>query len=114
MILPLESEFKFPKAITLLPTTTLTWTEDDFGNEEIEILKIISRLPEFSWMPQANPEKVRAEIHSKIGDILHQYYIENTQNSSGVWTSKFKNHGISENDGKTMIACARRLGLDIS
>ena len=84
----------------------------NYNNEEIEILKIISRLPEFSWMPQANPEKVRAEIHSKIGDILHQYYIENTQNSSGVWTSKFKNHGISENDGKTMIACARRLGLE--
>ena len=86
----------------------------NYNNEEIEILKIISRLPEFSWMPQANPEKVRAEIHSKIADILHQYYIENTQGSVGIWTGEFKKYGISESDGKTIIACARRLGLEIS
>ncbi|MFM7797257.1 MAG: hypothetical protein ACKO7N_10890, partial [Candidatus Nitrosotenuis sp.] len=82
--------------------------------EEIQIIKIISRLPDFSWLLQAKPDKIRSEIHSKIADILHQYYIENTRGSVGIWTGEFKKYGISESDGKTMIACARRLGLEIS
>jgi hypothetical protein len=29
------------------------------------------------------------------------------------WIKKFENAGISEDDGKAAIACARRLGLEI-
>ena len=33
---------------------------------------------------------------------------------SSDWIEKFEKAGISEDDGKAAIACARRLGIDIS
>jgi hypothetical protein len=46
--------------------------------------------------------------------ILRQYYKENTMGLSTGWIERFEKAGISEDDGKAAIACARRLGLDIS
>jgi hypothetical protein len=82
--------------------------------DEAEIIRIISNLPEFSWLATAELGKIRHEIKGKIAEILRQYYIENTRGSKGQWSAKFAAVGINEDDGKAMIACARRLGIEIS
>ena len=48
------------------------------------------------------------------GGILREYYHENTMNTKTGWTEKFLKAGITEDYGKAAIACARRLGIDIS
>jgi len=35
-------------------------------------------------------------------------------NTGTEWTEKFLKAGITEDDGKSAIACARRLGINIS
>lgn len=87
--------------------------EFEIDADEAEIIRIISNLPEFSWLATAELSKIRHEIKGKIAKILRQYYLENTRDSKGDWTAKFAASGISEDDGKTMIACARRLGIEI-
>lgn len=82
--------------------------------DEAEIIRIISNLPEFSWLATADLDKIRHEIKGKITKILRSYYMENTQGAKTEWTKKFASAGISKDDGKTMIACARRLGIEIS
>jgi hypothetical protein len=57
---------------------------------------------------------IKERLDSQIGVILREYYKENTMGSSTKWTEKFEKAGISEDDGKAAIACARRLGIDIS
>jgi hypothetical protein len=88
--------------------------EFEIDADEAEIVRIISNLPEFSWLATAGIGKIRGEIRGKITTILCQYYLENTANAKKDWTAKFATHGISEDDGKTMIACVRRLGIEIS
>ena len=82
--------------------------------DEAEIIRIISNLPEFSWLATAELDKVRREIKGKIAKVLREYYMENTRNTKPNWTVKFSEYGISPDDGKAMIACARRLGIEIS
>jgi hypothetical protein len=82
--------------------------------DEAEIIRIISNLPEMSWLATAELSKIRHEIKHTISKILQQYYLENTRGIKGDWTDRFSKFGISTDDGKTMIACARRLGLEIS
>jgi hypothetical protein len=88
--------------------------EYEIDADEAEIIRIISNLPEFSWLATADLGKIRHEIKGNIAKILHQYYIENTQGAKGKWSAKFASAGINEDDGKTMIVCARRLGIEIS
>jgi hypothetical protein len=40
--------------------------------------------------------------------------LENTQNTGTKCTEKLIKFGITEDDRKAAIACARRLGIDIS
>ncbi len=87
--------------------------ESEINADEAEIIRIISSLPEFSWLATAELAKIRHEIRGKIAKTLHEYYLENTRNEKGVWTAKFASVGISEDDGKVMISCARRLGMEI-
>ena len=82
--------------------------------DEAEIVKIMSQLPEFSWLNGAEPAKIRHEINTTISNVLREYYFENTRGMDVWWTGKFRHAGISEDDGKTAISCARRLGIDIS
>jgi hypothetical protein len=82
--------------------------------DESEIVKIMSNLPEFSWLIGADPAKIRHEINNAISDVLREYYFENTRMTNTKWTGKFREAGISEDDGKTAISCARRLGINIS
>jgi hypothetical protein len=71
----------------------------------------MSKLPEFSSLDDT---EIRHEITHKIAQTLREYYWENTRGYKTDWTGKFKKAGIVEEDGKTVIACARRLGIDIS
>lgn len=82
--------------------------------DEAEIARIMSQLPEFSWLATSDFDKVRHEIRHKIAKILHEYYLENTQGKKPKWSAKFASAGITPDDGKTMISCARRLGIEIS
>lgn len=82
--------------------------------DEAEIARIISRLPEFAWLETADLKKIRHEISHKIAKILQEYYLENTRSAKSGWSDKFSQAGITEDDGKTMISCARRLGIEIS
>ena len=82
--------------------------------DEAEIARIIIRLPEFAWLETTDLSKIRHEIRHKIAKILQEYYRENTCMEPGNWNAKFKQAGINEDDGKLMISCARRLGIEIS
>ena len=82
--------------------------------DEAEIVKIMSNLPEFSWLNGAEPAKTRHEIRAGVADALREYYFENTRGTGTGWTGKFRQAGITEDDGKAAISCARRLGIDIS
>lgn len=87
---------------------------DTLEPDEAAIVRIISSLPEFSWLNGAPPAEIRHEISTRITDVLREYYFENTRGADKVWTAKFRQSGISEDDGKVAISCARRLGSDIS
>lgn len=82
--------------------------------DEAEIVRIMSNLPEFSWLKGATPDKIRHEIGTGITNALREYYFENTRGTDTVWTGKFRQAAISEDDGKAAISCARRLGMDIA
>lgn len=55
----------------------------------------------------------KERMNHQIGPILRKYYHENTRGIKTGWTERFKQFGISEDEGKAAIACARRLGFDI-
>lgn len=82
--------------------------------DEAEIIRIMSNLPEFSWLNDATPAKIRHEINTNVANALREYYFENTRGTDTGWTRKFRQAGITEDDGKAAISCARRLGIDIS
>ncbi|MEW6043562.1 MAG: hypothetical protein AB1608_04820 [Thermoproteota archaeon] len=82
--------------------------------DEAEIVRIMSNLPEFSHLDSMDWKKIRHEITHKIAPILREYYLENTRGHKTTWITKFREAGISQDDGKAAIACARRLGIEIS
>lgn len=82
--------------------------------DEAEIIRIMSNLPEFGHLERSEIGKIRHEIRHEIAKALREYYWENTRGHKTKWSRKFANAGISEEDGKTAIACARRIGIDIS
>jgi hypothetical protein len=86
----------------------------DIDSDEAEIVRIMSRLPEFAWLETAELAKIRHEIRHKIAKVLGEYFLENTRGAKQKWTAKFNEAGISADDGKTAISCARRLGIEIS
>ncbi|MGQ0606638.1 MAG: hypothetical protein ACT4OD_06815 [Candidatus Nitrosotenuis sp.] len=86
----------------------------EINADEAEIVRIIIKMPEFAWLETAELSKTRYGIRHRIAKILHEYYLENTRAIPGNWNTKFKLAGITEDDGKAMISCARRLGIEIS
>jgi hypothetical protein len=88
--------------------------ESELSADEAEIARIMVRLPEFAWLESAEITKIRHEIRNKIAKTLQQYYLENTRMNQGNWSTKFNQAGIMEDDGKSAISCARRLGIEIS
>ncbi len=81
--------------------------------EEIEFIKILAT-SDSTILQEGMNEVTRHRLDEEIGTILREYYLENTMNSGTHWNQQFKKAGITEDDGKAAIACARRLGVDIS
>lgn len=88
-------------------------SDSGINADEAEIARIMCRLPELSWLHDAETNRVRRAVRHEIAEILHQYCLENTQNHKTGWSERFRQAGISEDNGKSAISCARRLGLNI-
>ena len=84
----------------------------DLSLENIEFIKILAN-SDSTILQKSMNTATKDRFHSQIGIILREYYKENTIGKPKGWIEKFENAGISEDDGKAAIACARRLGLDI-
>lgn len=85
----------------------------DLSLEDIEFIKILAN-SDASILQQGMNNATRHRLDEQLGKILREYYLENTMNTETSWTEKFLKAGITEDDGKSAIACARRLGIDIS
>jgi len=81
--------------------------------EDIEFIKILAT-SDATILQLGMNDATKQRLDEQIGVILREYYHENTRNTKTGWTEKFLKAGITENDGKAAIACARRLGIDIS
>lgn len=81
--------------------------------EDIEFIKILAT-SDATILQAGMNEATRQRLDERVGVILREYYCENTMGTQTGWTEKLLNVGISEDDGKSAIACARRLGIDIS
>lgn len=80
--------------------------------EDIKFIKKLAN-SDFDLQTWIN-ETGRNTIDAQIGVILREYYKENTMNTKMGWTEKFDRAGITKDEGISAIACARRLGIDIS
>ncbi len=85
----------------------------DLSLEDIEFIKILA-ISDAAILQAGMNDATKHRLDEQIGVILRKYYHENTMNTQTDWTEKFLKAGITEDDGKAAIACARRLGIDIS
>lgn len=85
----------------------------DLSLEDIEFIKILAT-SDATLLRAGMNDATKHKLDAQIGKILREYYRENTMNSQTGWTEKFLKSGINEDDGKAAIACARRLGINIS
>ena len=81
--------------------------------EDIEFIKILAK-SDATILQAGMNDATKHRLDEEIGTILREYYHENTMNTNTDWNEKFLKSGITEDDGKAAIACARRLGIDIS
>ena len=81
--------------------------------DDIEFIKILAT-SDATILQSGMNDATRHRLDEQIGVILREYYRENTMNLKTGWSEKFLKSGITEDDGKSAIACARRLGIDIS
>jgi len=81
--------------------------------EDIEFIKILAT-SDTTILQAGMNEATKQRLDEQIGTILRGYYRENTVNSGTDWSVEFQKNGITEDDVKSAIACARRLGIEIS
>ena len=81
--------------------------------EDIEFIKILAT-SDATILETGMNDATRQRLDEQIGVILRELYRENTMNTGTMWTKKFQKAGLTEDDIKAAIACARRLGIDIS
>ena len=81
--------------------------------EDIEFIKILAT-SDATLLQVGMNEATRHRLDEELGVILREYYHENTTGTQTGWTEKLLKVGINEDIGKAAIACARRLGIDIS
>jgi hypothetical protein len=81
--------------------------------ENIEFIKILA-ISDAVILQAGMNDATRRKLDDEIGVILREYYLENTMGTQTGWTEKLLKVGIDEDAGKAAIACARRLGIDIS
>ncbi|QLH02851.1 hypothetical protein C5F47_04425 [Nitrosopumilus cobalaminigenes] len=85
----------------------------DLSLENIEFIKILAT-SDATILQAGMNDATRHRLDDEIGTILREYYRENTMGIQTGWTEKLSKVGIDEDAGKAAIACARRLGIDIS
>lgn len=85
----------------------------DLSLENIEFIKILAS-SDAAILQAGMNESTLHKLDGEIGTILREYYRENTMGTQTGWTEKLLAVGIDEDAGKAAIACARRLGIDIS
>ena len=85
----------------------------DLSLEDVEFIKILATSDSTILQAGMN-DATRQRLDDRVGTILREYYKENTQNTGTKCTEQLVKFGITEDDGKAAIACARRLGIDIS
>ena len=85
----------------------------DLSLEDIEFIKILATSDSTILQAGMN-DATKKRLDDRVGMILREYYQENTQNTGTKLTEQLMKYGITEDDGKSAIACARRLGIDIS
>ena len=85
----------------------------DLSLENIEFIKILAS-SDATILQAGMNDAARNRLDDEIGTILREYYRENTMGTQTGWTEKLLKVGIDEDAGKAAIACARRLGIDIS
>ena len=85
----------------------------DLSLENIEFIKILAT-SDATILQAGMNDATRRKFDDEIGVILREYYRENTMGTQTGWTEKLLKVGIDEDAGKAAIACARRLGIDIS
>ena len=85
----------------------------DLSLENIEFIKILAT-SDATILQAGMNDATRHRLDDEIGTILREYYRENTRGAQTGWTEKLHKVGINEDIGKAAIACARRLGIDIS
>jgi hypothetical protein len=85
----------------------------DLSLENIEFIKILAS-SDATILQAGMNDATRSRLDDEIGTILREYYRENTMGTQTGWTEKLLKVGIDEDAGKAAIACARRLGIDIS
>ncbi|QUC65469.1 hypothetical protein NsoK4_04295 [Nitrosopumilus sp. K4] len=81
--------------------------------EDIEFIKILAT-SDSTILQLGMNDATKSQLNDRIGTVLREYYRENTMGFPTGWNQEFEKAGISEDDGKAAIACARRLGIDIS
>ena len=81
--------------------------------EDIEFIKILAT-SDAAILDAGMNKATRQRLDEQIGTILREYYRENTRGTQTEWTKKLAKVGINEDEGKAAIACARRLGINIS
>ena len=81
--------------------------------ENIEFIKILAT-SDATILQAGMNDATRHRLDDEVGTILREYHRENTMGTQTGWTEKLLKSGIDEDAGKAAIACARRLGIDIS
>ena len=81
--------------------------------EDIEFIKILAN-SDSTILEAGMNDATRKRLDEQIGTILREAYRENTMDTGTFWTEKFQKAGLTEDDIKGAIACARRLQIDIS
>jgi hypothetical protein len=66
--------------------------------DEAEIVKIMSKLPEFSHLSKADSAKIRHEIGTAVANALREYYFENTRMTCTKWSVKLREADITDDD----------------
>lgn len=85
----------------------------DFTLEDIEFVKILAHTDSTVLQLGLN-DAVKNRFDTQIGAILCEYYRENTRGIGTKWIERFEKAGITKDEGKAAIACARRLGISIT
>jgi len=80
--------------------------------EDIEFIKILAN-SDATVLEKGMNMATKNRLNWQIGAILRSYYKEHTLGTKTGWIKKFEKYGISEDEGKAAIACARRLGVEI-